>query len=201
MFENARGVKASAPGARAWRANLLCAPGECALPSRRAVTGATPGGLEEGAWSEAWYKWAGPHGFERRAGSMRPARDTVMAILHLVVAMIYLPWIALHALVLLAVSSVDLLHAGVPLLVLSLVLHLSAAVCLVAAAVLLLRGGPRARSASLAYAVLGTGGATLLWLAGARFWLVLVLLAYPFATARVFLRSSSTVRGRPPGGQ
>jgi len=133
---------------------------------------------------------------------MVPVRDKVMAVLHLVVVTLYLPWLAMHALVLLALGQVALFRASASALALSLALHGAAALGLVVAAVGLFRGAWWGRTFSLLYAVLAAGAALLLWLTGARLWFVLLLLAYPFAVAWVFLRPevpAPGARGLPTG--
>lgn len=124
-----------------------------------------------------------------------------MAVLHLLVALLYLPWLVLHLLVLLALGQVDGFHAGAPVIGLSLALHGAAWLCLVVAAVGHLRGVRGLRTWNLLYAILATGAALLLWLTGARLWFVLLLLAYPFVVAFLVLRPEvpSSPSGSAPG--
>lgn len=47
---------------------------------------------------------------------MPSVRHTVMAILHLLMAVLYLPWLTLHVLVLFALGQVEVMHSGEPVL-------------------------------------------------------------------------------------
>jgi hypothetical protein len=131
---------------------------------------------------------------------MRSVRDTVMAALHLIMAALHLPWLALHAVLLLAMGEVGFVKAGAPAIALSMALHGAAFACLILAAIGLLRGAHLGRTFSLLYSVLGTGGALLLWLAGARLWFVMLLVAYPLMSAYVFIRPALDSRGGPEKG-
>lgn len=130
---------------------------------------------------------------------MRSPTHTLMAILHLTMAVLYLPWIAMHALVLLAVGQVGALGAGGAVLALSLALHILAVLGLGVAAVGLLRQVPWGRIASLLYAVPAMGAALLLWMTGARAWFVALLLLYPLVVLVVFGGRRGHPEARPPG--
>lgn len=136
---------------------------------------------------------------------MPSSREPVMAVLHLVLAVLYLPWIAMHGLVLFAATQVGGLSAGVPVLALSFGLHLLAVVALGVAAAGLLRRRPSGRTWSLLYALFATAGALLLWLTGARVWFATLLLLYPMIVLYLYLRppepTRATGNGSPGGGR